>query len=114
MPTDAPAFDPAKLRELLDAANRPLPWTVEYRGHYDEWDVNSAAGDMSGINRGMFEGEPTAQLVAAAVNALPALLDRSDRLEAAEREAGELRETVRRLKFPPPAHDDPGRLGDRF
>lgn len=83
----------AELRALVAKAT-PGPWTCFYKSKYDEWHVGVPMAGSS-MKWGIFDDgirtdnpEADARLIVAAVNALPALLDR---LEAAERDAELLR-----------------------
>lgn len=92
-----------ELRELIASAH--LPWTSE--GIERELDDGDHAYDVDGPLGGWIAHVDTladAQLIAAAVNALPGLLDR---LERAEAEVQRLRDTVRgheSMRWPEEAH----------
>lgn len=89
--------DTNKMRKLLDAAT-PLPWIVQEDDYFGSWSVTGPANDpVPGWGRtapeafddGSAHGEygpsctgPTRDLIVAAVNALPALLDELDAARA--------------------------------
>ena len=97
--------DTNELRKLLAAAT-PLPWIVHEDDYFGSWSVTGPANDpVPGWGRtepeafddGSAHGEygpsckkPTRDLIVAAVNALPALLDELDAARADLREAMEL------------------------
>jgi hypothetical protein len=97
--------DTNELRKLLAAAT-PLPWIVQKEDYFGSWSVTGTANDpVPGLWRtepeafddGSAHGEygpsckePTRDLIVAAVNALPALLDELDAARAEVAEAKRL------------------------
>ena len=89
--------DTNELRKLLDAAT-PGPWRVRFTGYNDAWlvvgwNARRETFDHQAFDDGSAWGtynqsctDPTRDLIVAAVNALPALLDELDRLRAKHKE----------------------------
>jgi hypothetical protein len=76
--------DTNELRKLLAAAT-PLPW-------YGKWNISTAHGDLIASTDVSLASDPeesdaNGDLIVAAVNALPALLDELDAVRADLREA---------------------------
>ena len=95
----------ARLRALCEAAT-PGPWDAIYDEDADEWMVRTGHADVAvltwqqaidalGLSPMTMR---TAAFIAASRTAIPALLDDSERLDAAERERDEARAEVARLR----------------
>ena len=99
------ATERARLRALCEAAT-PGPWDAIYDEDADEWMVRTGHADVAvltwqqaidalGLSPMTMR---TAAFIAASRTAIPALLDDSERLDAAERERDEARAEVERLR----------------
>ena len=89
--------DTNELRKLLDAAT-PLPWIVQKDDYWDSWSVTGPAPEhvpgwqtreSEAFDDGSAQGDyratctcDTRDLIVAAVNGLPAMLDELDELRA--------------------------------
>ena len=96
--------DTNELRKLLEKAT-PGPWRVLFAGGGDAWQVVGWNARREAFDHEAFDGsacgeyaqsctEPTRDLIVAAVNALPALLDE---LDAARARVADLRDMLARL-----------------
>ena len=99
------ATERARLRALCEAAT-PGPWDAIYDEDAGEWMVRTGHADVAvltwqqaidalGLSPMTMR---TAAFIAASRTAIPALLDDSERLDAAERERDEARAEVERLR----------------
>ena len=99
------ATERARLRALCEAAT-PGPWDAIYDEDAGEWMVRTGHADVAvltwqraidalGLSPMTMR---TAAFIAASRTAIPALLDDSERLDAAERERDETRAEVERLR----------------
>jgi hypothetical protein len=102
---DEPMTDTNELRKLLEKAT-PGPWRVQFTGGGDSWQVVGSNARREAFDREAFDDgsacgeyrqsctDPTRDLIVAAVNALPALLDELDGLRAELRRMSEWHDQI--------------------